>query len=86
MPTEISSIPGGMLPEDGLSPVAFQDPSRLDRQGPVRLNKEVILAALAACGNHRGRTAEYLGISRRQLQYKIREYHIPSRCIYENEK
>ena len=84
--TEISSIPGGMLPEDGLSPVAFQDPSRLDRQGPVRLNKEVILAALAACGNHRGRTAEYLGISRRQLQYKIREYHIPSRCIYENEK
>ena len=84
--TEISSIPSGMLPEDGLSPVAFQDPSRLDRQGPVRLNKEVILAALAACGNHRGRTAEYLGISRRQLQYKIREYHIPSRCIYENEK
>lgn len=38
---------------------------------------------LAACGGHRGRAAEYLGISRRYLQYKIREYHISSRCRYD---
>ena len=46
---------------------------------------EDILAALDICHNHRAKTAEYLGISRRQLQYKIREYHISSRCTYEEE-
>ena len=79
--TDITSIPSGMLPEERL-PVSYDRPSR---PGPPRLNKETILAALVVCGNHRGKTAEYLGISRRQLQYKIREYHIPSRCVYESE-
>ena len=85
--TEISSIPSGMLMEDE---DAFVPSSAATRpaEPPVgkssRLSKETILDALAACGNHRGKTAEYLGISRRQLQYKIREYHIPSRCNYDN--
>lgn len=86
--TEISSIPSGMLLEDE---DAFVPSSAATRPASVpagkssRLSKETILDALAACGNHRGKTAEYLGISRRQLQYKIREYHIPSRCNYDNE-
>ena len=71
-----------MLSEDGLFDAASEDAAR---QVPARLTKETILAALVTCGNHRGKTAEYLGISRRQLQYKIREYHIPSRCVYESE-
>lgn len=79
--TDITSIPSGILPEDELSIAHDYVP----RQGPPRLDKETILAALVVCGNHRGKTAEYLGISRRQLQYKIREYHIPSRCVYESE-
>ena len=38
--------------------------------------KEAILAALAANGNHRERTARALNISRRTLQYKLKKYHI----------
>lgn len=79
--TDITSIPSGMLPEEKLPVID----DHAVRSRPLRLDKEVILSALAVCGNHRGKTAEYLGISRRQLQYKIREYHIPSRCVYESE-
>ncbi len=46
--------------------------------------RDQILDALKACSGHRAKTAEYLGISRRCLQYKIKEYHISSRCHYEN--
>ena len=38
--------------------------------------KEMILAALAANGNHRERTAQALNISRRTLQYKLKKYGI----------
>lgn len=79
--TDITSIPSGMLPEEKLPVIS----DHAVRSWPLRLDKEAILSALAVCGNHRGKTAEYLGISRRQLQYKIREYHIPSRCVYESE-
>ncbi|MDF3005435.1 MAG: Psp operon transcriptional activator [Oscillospiraceae bacterium] len=82
--TEINSIPVGMLGEKA----AVHDlpiERTLPNLGSGRLSKEKVLAALVACGNHRGKTAEYLGISRRQLQYKIREYHIPSRCHYDKE-
>ena len=49
-------------------------------------SREQILAALKVCSGHRAKTAKYLGISRRSLQYKIKEYHISSRCHYdENE-
>jgi len=84
--TEISSIPSGMLLEDTDTFVPSSAATRTATPSPnksSRLSKEAILDALAVCGNHRGKTAEYLGISRRQLQYKIREYHIPSRCNYD---
>lgn len=82
--TEISSIPVGML---GEPPTTHEPPEQRVLANPsvARLGKENVLAALLACGNHRGKAAEYLGISRRQLQYKIREYRIPSRCRYDNE-
>lgn len=81
--SEIASIPSGMLSSEKPEPTV---PSAISPRSSKKLTKEAILAALAVCGNHRGRTAEYLGISRRQLQYKIREYHIPSRCVYRQEE
>lgn len=82
--TEINSIPVGMLGEQ--STVHELPVERvLPNLGSGRLSKDKVMSALMACGNHRGKTAEYLGISRRQLQYKIREYHIPSRCHYDHE-
>ncbi|MEA4934515.1 MAG: sigma 54-interacting transcriptional regulator [Lawsonibacter sp.] len=80
--TEIASIPSGMLSGESVS----HEPVESRKQSVGKLSKEKIMAALAACHNHRGKTAEYLGISRRQLQYKIREYHISSRCSYDAEK
>ena len=48
-----------------------------------KITKEQIIGALAICSDNRARTASYLGISRRQLQYKIRLFHLSSRCNYE---
>lgn len=76
---EISSIPAGALVEKA----AAHEQPRKQRQRSDGMSKDRILAALGACNNHRGKSAEYLGISRRYLQYMIREYHIPSRCQYE---
>lgn len=78
---EINSIPEGMLTESTLP----CEPPEKRGSAAGKLSRERVLEALNACGNHRERTAEYLGISRRQLQYKIREYHISSRCSYEAE-
>lgn len=78
---EIENIPSGMLLPD--TRAAGQEPAPVPSAGSSTLSRETILAALAACGGHRGRAAEYLGISRRYLQYKIREYHISSRCRYD---
>ena len=78
---EIENIPSGMLLPD--TRTAGREPSPVPSAGSSSLGRETILAALAACGGHRGRAAEYLGISRRYLQYKIREYHISSRCRYD---
>ena len=76
----IWSIPEGLLfNREEPKPV----PAPILENRPKTLSKEVIETALSLCGNHRGRTAEYLGISRRYLQYKIREYHIDSRCRYD---
>jgi len=74
--TEISSIPSGMLTEEHET---FHYPAETKASSSGKLSEEKLLAALSVCGNHRGKTAEYLGISRRQLQYKLREYGIPSR-------
>ena len=77
---EISSIPHGILRTEPTVPVMIQPEKEIKPKkqagGP---SKEKILEALAACQNRREKAAEYLGISRRYLQYKIREYKIPSR-------
>ena len=78
---EINSIPVGMLVEKD----AAHEPSKIQRQQSGGLSKDKVVEALSACGNHRGKTAEYLGISRRYLQYMIREFHIPSRCNYKED-
>ena len=86
----ISSIPSGML-NDALAdtergaaePLAGTVPPTPGARSAAALDRETVLSALAACGGNRGKTAEYLGISRRYLQYKIREYHISPRCRYE---
>ena len=79
--TEIASIPTGMLAGEATE----FEVQKTEKRSAGKLTKESILAALAACHNHRAKTAEYLGISRRQLQYKIREYHISSRCTYDED-
>lgn len=83
---EISSIPSGMLGGENVAQETIRPEREKTRQSAGKLSKEKILAALEACNNHRGKTAEYLGISRRQLQYKIKEYHIPSRCSYQKDE
>ncbi|CAB1245205.1 MAG: sigma 54-interacting transcriptional regulator [Oscillospiraceae bacterium] len=77
---EISSIPHGILRAEPTTPTMIQSEKKIKPKkkmgGP---SKEKVLEALAACQNRREKAAEYLGISRRYLQYKIREYEIPSR-------
>lgn len=78
---EVASVPAGMLPEE---PAAIREEPPVKapaRRG--RLSREDIEQALSLCGGHREKTAEYLGISRRQLQYKIKEFHISDRCSYD---
>lgn len=77
---EISSIPHGILRAEPTTPTMIQSEKKIKPKkkmgGP---SKEKVLEALTACQNRREKAAEYLGISRRYLQYKIREYEIPSR-------
>lgn len=95
---EISAIPPGLLntsPEPSLkesgvpfrlhgsSPCIGDTPLPVKTYGHHGISREQIINALAACSGHREKTAAYLGISRRYLQYKIKEYHIPSRCRYD---
>ena len=69
------------LPRDfSAPPVSGTAPFSGNSKVPSR---EQIMAALKVCSGHRAKTAEYLGISRRCLQYKIKEYHISSRCHYD---
>lgn len=75
----IFSIPDGILTTQGNTASNAEPPKSPEGK---KLSKEEIMFALSLFGCHRGKTAEYLGISRRYLQYKIKEYHIPSRCKY----
>jgi len=83
---EILSIPKELL---GSKKILNSEPTEADK--PVfshssgKITKEQIIGALAICNDNRERTASYLGISRRQLQYKIKLFHIPSRCNYKGE-
>jgi len=81
---EIATVPDGMLPED--SAMIREEPPVKNPVRQGKLSREDIEKALSLCGGHREKTAEYLGISRRQLQYKIKEFHISDRCSYPKEE
>lgn len=68
--THITSLPPGML---GGAGAASPQPSPENRE---KLTKEDIVDALKLCNGHREQTARQLRISRRTLQYKLREFGI----------
>ena len=77
--TEIASIPEGML-EDDTSTTLQREVPLLPPHGKNRTpSRDEIIAALKLFGNNRSKVAQYLGISRRTLQYKLKEYQIPPR-------
>lgn len=84
---KISSIPNGILAESqqpmpsGGAPAVYENRRR--KTSGSKLTRESLLEALGICQNNREKTAAYLGISRRQLQYKIKEFHISDRCRYQ---
>ena len=65
---DFPAVPAKPAPAPAVSPLAGVSEGEEE--------KEAILAALAANGNHREHTAQALGISRRTLQYKLKKYHI----------
>lgn len=86
---EILEIPHGLLGDvfsASSSPDSVREPSlnpvTATPYFPRKLGRQEIIDALALSGGNREKTAAYLGISRRQLQYKIKMYHLSSRCIY----
>jgi transcriptional regulator with PAS, ATPase and Fis domain len=66
-------------------PERFDMPAGFEMQMSSGLERERIMAALAECGQYRGKTAKLLGISVRKLQYKIKEYHLSPKCRYKKE-
>lgn len=92
-PGMLSSSPKPQMPSvsDGSGYSILTAPKIRDSGSPASAypysrsspSREQILEALAACSGYRQQAADYLGISRRTLQYKIKEYHISSRCRYE---
>jgi DNA-binding NtrC family response regulator len=55
---------------------ALIDDARTERWSLARLEQEYILVVLNEMGGHRGRTAEILGIDRRTLYRKLREFGV----------
>ena len=86
--TEINSIPEGVLSgikepvDDPVISTSYSVPEIRAAAYSDKLTRESILEALEMFGGHRQKTADYLGISRRYLQYKIHEYRISGRCQY----
>jgi transcriptional regulator with PAS, ATPase and Fis domain len=61
------------LPEQLRSTQCFAAPETID--GSLRdMERSAILETLAGCGNNRRLAAERLGISKRTLQYRLKEY------------
>ena len=82
--TEISSIPEGLLFDEGTGEKEHEP--RRERQGRERsapIGEEAVTEALRLFDGNRTKAADYLGISRRYLQYKIREYGLPARYTRE---
>lgn len=82
--TEITSIPEGLLydEEQEVPPTEHKAAKAPKRTGS--LQKESVVEALERCQGNRTRAAEYLGITRRYLQYKIKEYGLPARYTQMN--
>ena len=80
--TEINSIPEGLLydEERGEKPEEHHAPKTAKREG--QLDKETVVEALRLFEGNRTKAAEYLGISRRYLQYKVKEYDLPARYAH----
>ena len=80
--TEINSIPEGLLydEERGEKPEEHHAPKTAKREG--QLDKETVVEALRLFEGNRTKAAEYLGISRRYLQYKVKEYDLPARYVH----
>ena len=80
--TEINSIPEGLLydEERGEKPEEHHAPKTAKREGS--LDKETVAEALRLFEGNRTKAAEYLGISRRYLQYKVKEYDLPARYVH----
>lgn len=55
---------------------ALIDGARAERWSLARLEREYILIVLNEMGGHRGRTAEILGIDRRTLYRKLRQFGV----------
>ena len=64
----INNIPPGMLQLSTDSHATEETTMRSLKE------REKIMKALEKCGGHRQKTADYLGISRRNLQYKLKKY------------
>lgn len=79
---EIKSIPHGMLKVSTASQDFVPEKPAVPVLPSTALTREKLLAALELCNNRRKETAAYLGISRRQLQYKIKQFHLSTRCEY----
>ncbi len=68
--------------EDALSEIGIPAANGLADRTPVlpaissleAAERDALIQALAACGGHREKTAETLGISRRALQYKLKKF------------
>lgn len=80
--TEIRSIPQEILCED-LDAPALPDTPPVPARSASELTRERVMEALSVCRD-RSSAAAYLGVSRRKLQYKIREYGLSPRCRYED--
>ena len=70
LPHEMHMGSGTRTPESG-SPVPDSASSNLDD-----MEKQAILRALQKCGGHQGMAAEQLGISRRTLSRKLKQFRI----------
>lgn len=58
----------------------YSVPMEFEKEIDGNLSKEEIIAALQLFHGNRKKTAEYLSISLRTLQYKIKKFNLSSRC------
>lgn len=67
------------VPSELLESRPYGEESGVSHPRKHGLTKQELEVALKICGGNRSLTAQYLGISRRTLQYRIQEYHLPNK-------